>query len=81
MKVSIQVSIYPFETKNVGESVSTAIDALNKTGLKFEVNSMSTVIGPCEMDEGMNALQSLFEAVANDNKTVMNVTVSNVCGC
>lgn len=81
MKVNIQVSIYPFETECVEDSVKGAIKALEETGLNYTVNSMATIIGPCEMTEGMNAIQKLFNGVAENNKTVMTVTVSNVCGC
>jgi uncharacterized protein YqgV (UPF0045/DUF77 family) len=81
MMVSIQVSIYPIDSSDVSDSVNKAIDKLKSTGLEYKVNSMSTIIGPCELDEGVNAVKSMFNSIAKDDKTVMTMTVSNVCGC
>ena len=79
MKVSIQVSIYPLGTDKIDSCVLSAIDVLKESGLKFKTSSMSTIIS-CELAEGMETIQKLFESVASSGKAVMNVTVSNACG-
>lgn len=79
MRVMIQVAVYPIGTNDVGEKVMMAINAIKDMNLETFTTPMSTTIS-CELEEGLEALRRLYEAVANDGQAVMNVTFSNCCG-
>lgn len=79
MRVMIQVAVYPIGTNDVGEKVMNAINAIKEMNLETFTTPMSTTIS-CELEEGLEALRRLYEAVANDGQAVMNVTFSNCCG-
>lgn len=79
MKVMIQVAVYPIGTNDVGEKVMLALNSIKEMKLETFTTPMSTTIS-CELDEGLEAIRRLFESVANEGQTVMNVTFSNCCG-
>lgn len=79
MRVMIQVAVYPIGTNDVGQKVMMAINAIKDMNLETFTTPMSSTIS-CELEEGLEALRRLYEAVANDGQAVMNVTFSNCCG-
>ncbi len=80
MKVSAQLSLYPLETCEMNDAVMKGISALDDFDVTVDVGSMSTVIIG-QMPEVMSAISKLFEATAKTHKTVLNITLSNSCGC
>ncbi|MEZ4813567.1 MAG: YkoF family thiamine/hydroxymethylpyrimidine-binding protein [Caldisericia bacterium] len=80
MKVSAQLSLYPLETCEINDAVMKGSSALDNFDVIVDVGSMSTVIIG-EMNEVMLAITKLFENVAVKHKTVLNITLSNSCGC
>lgn len=79
MRVMIQVAVYPIGTNDVGQKVMMAINAIKDMNIETFTTPMSSTIS-CELEEGLEALRRLYEAVANDGQAVMNVTFSNCCG-
>lgn len=79
MRVMIQVAVYPIGTNDVGKKVMMAINAIKDMNIETFTTPMSSTIS-CELEEGLEALRRLYEAVANDGQAVMSVTFSNCCG-
>lgn len=79
MRVMIQVAVYPIGADDVGEKVMNAINAIKDMNLETFTTPMSTTLS-CELEEGLEALKRLYDAVAKDGQAVMNATFSNCCG-
>lgn len=82
--LSCQIALYPLAAKDTDKVIIEALKAIKpfeKKGLTVEVGSMSTVIkGPDKLV--WEVVQVLFNRAAGDNqKIVLNMQVSNECGC
>ncbi len=79
MRVNIQVSVYPLATEKVGEKVMAAIQVAKSAGVEMFTTPMSTQFSS-GLEEGLETLGKMYEAVAKDGQAIMTVTISNCCG-
>ncbi|MGI9861884.1 YkoF family thiamine/hydroxymethylpyrimidine-binding protein [Moorella naiadis] len=80
MMIACQLSLYPLGTAAYSSVIKEAVAVLAETGVEVEVNSMSTIIRG-EEEAVWRAVRKLFQVAAARGEVVLNVTVSNRCGC
>lgn len=78
MQVACQFSIYPLGKEDLGDVIYKSLEELKKSGIKYELGGMSTIISG-EADDVFSALKSAFEAAANEGGVVLTTTISNAC--
>jgi len=76
--ISAEISFYPLGEKDYRDIINLFIDEINKSGLKFSVNHMSTVIIGKD-DEIFDFLKITFKKFSKDYKCIMKATFSNSC--
>jgi len=82
--ISCQIALYPLATKDFEKIIVEALDTvqpLKEQGLSIEVGAMSTILrGPDEVV--WKGIRRLFDkASENGQQIVLNLQVSNECGC
>ncbi len=78
MKTSMEISLYPLKTRDIGPTITKFISILEADGCSVEPGSMSTLIVG-ENDLLFNSLRRAYEAVASENSVVVIVKISNAC--
>lgn len=81
--IACQVAIYPLAATDFDEVILEAIRSIEEykqDGLSIEVGSMSTILrGPDDLV--WKAVRQLFDMSGKNNQIVLNVQMSNECGC
>jgi uncharacterized protein YqgV (UPF0045/DUF77 family) len=75
--IQATVAVYPLQPTGY-EAVHRAIEALRQTGIRVEVQAMSTIIAGSD-EAVFEALRAAYEAAAASGPTVMTTTISNAC--
>ncbi len=75
--IGAQISIYPLKEKTVSETLSLFWEELDKRGIKYEINSFSTIVW-MEDEELFNFLKEIYNKLKN-KKIVIVTTISNAC--
>ncbi|MBN1377919.1 MAG: thiamine-binding protein [Gammaproteobacteria bacterium] len=78
MIIQVEVSVYPLETDALRETIDTFINRVSQHGLNVNKGAMSTILSG---DDSVmfTALNAAFVQIANDNKVVMVLKISNAC--
>jgi len=76
--ISVEVSFYPLGEENYKEIVNQFLEEINKSGLKFSVNHMSTIIIG-ETDKIFDFLKEAFKEFSKNKKCILKATFSNAC--
>jgi len=76
--ISVQVSLYPLNQKELKTSIDKALLTFNEYKLNMIPGSMSTLISGDE-EQVFAALQEVFHNAASDGQVVMVATFSNAC--
>jgi len=77
--ISAEISFYPLGEENYKEIINQFLEEINKSGLKFSVNHMSTIIIG-EPDDLLDFLKKTFKKFSENHKFVLKATFSNSCG-
>lgn len=84
MIIAAQIALYPLSRPDFDFIIRNAVKELEKMqseGLQIEVGAMSSVLRG-EEELVWKAIRILFAAgEKNDTPVVLNITVSNECGC
>lgn len=75
--VGAQISIYPLKEKTISETLDLFWEELEKRGIKYEVNSFSTIIW-MEEDELFKFLSEVYNKL-KEKRIVIVITLSNAC--
>ncbi len=82
--ISCQVALYPLATKEFEKVIVDALEAiqpLKEQGLTIEVGAMSTILKGTD-DIVWQGIRMLYEKSSeNGQQIVLNVQMSNECGC
>ena len=78
--ITCQVSFLPIESQNYKEDVARVLSMIEKSGLDFQTGEMSTTIrGDRDLIWAM--AKEIFEVMAPVCRFVLDLKVSNTCGC
>ena len=75
-RVSAHLSVYPLRQTEVSPGIGAALDAVEESGLGFEVGTMGTMMWG-EDQEGFKTLLRAFREASAVGKTTFVVTISN----
>ena len=78
MNIQAEVSLYPLQTQEIGEAISSFVDDLERAGLAVRKGNMSTMLSG---DGGavFAAVGEAFGRVADGGQAVLVMKVSNTC--
>jgi uncharacterized protein YqgV (UPF0045/DUF77 family) len=76
--ISAQVSLYPLGREDFIEPIDAFIEVVAKSGLDYEVHSMSTVITGDD-EEVYRVIQAAYTRAVTYGQAVMVLTVTNAC--
>jgi uncharacterized protein YqgV (UPF0045/DUF77 family) len=76
--ISAEISFYPLGEENYKEIINQFLEEINKSGLKFSVNHMSTIIIG-EPDDIFDFLKKTFKKFSENHKCILKATFSNSC--
>lgn len=75
-KISAHMSVYPLRQEEVSPGIGAALDALEKSDVRYEVGTMGTMLWG-EDKEVFQTLLAAFRKAASVGRTTMVVTISN----
>ncbi len=78
--MTCEISFIPLQAENYGAEVEKVLALIEKSGLEFHVGLMSTTI----RGAGKNVwslIMRIYEEMYPHNRFVLDLKVSNVCGC
>ncbi len=78
--ITCQVSFLPIESQNYKEDVIRVLSMIEKSGLDFQTGEMSTTIRG-ERDRVWALAKEIFEEMDPVCRFVLDLKVSNSCGC
>jgi len=76
--ISAEISFYPLGEEKYKEIINQFLEEINKSGLKFSVNHMSTIIIG-EPDDLFDFLKKTFKKFSKTHKCILKATFSNSC--
>jgi len=79
-KISCQVALYPLDIMDSSRIIEEILTNMDWTGLEVEIGSMNTKLVGDEV-EIWCSLSKLSELASQSGRFVMNITLSNYCGC
>jgi len=77
--ISVEISFYPLGEKNYKEIINNFLEEINRSGLKFSVSPMSTIITG-DSDKVFDFIKETFKKFSENHKFVLKATFSNSCG-
>ncbi|MDF9825887.1 uncharacterized protein YqgV (UPF0045/DUF77 family) [Breznakia sp. PF5-3] len=77
--ISCQISFYPLGKKAYTSDIDKVLSLIQHSELSSEITDMATVIKGTS--EEVYALLQKITTLMKDTSFVMNVTISNTCGC
>ncbi len=78
MKSSMEVSLYPLGTDDLGPSISRFISILEDRGCHVETGPMSTLV-TADSSVLFDAMKQAYESVASEGGVVVVMKISNAC--
>ncbi len=78
MKSSMEVSLYPLGTSDLGPSISRFISILEEHGCQVETGPMSTLV-TADSAVLFEAMKRAYELVASEGGVVVVMKISNAC--
>jgi len=79
--ISCQISFYPLNTTEVNDQVKKVINIIDESKLKYESNSVSTIIyGSAEKIYALLA-EITVKMDEEQSEFSMSINISNSCGC
>ncbi|MFA5517812.1 MAG: YkoF family thiamine/hydroxymethylpyrimidine-binding protein [Spirochaetota bacterium] len=78
MKSSMEVSLYPLGTNDLGTSISRFISILEEHGCHVETGSMSTLV-TADSSVLFDAMKQAYEHVSSKGGVVVVMKISNTC--
>ena len=75
-KISAHMSVYPLRQTEVSPGIGAALDALDESGVAYEVGTMGTVLWGDD-EQIFKALLDAFRRASSVGKTTLVVTISN----
>ena len=78
MNIQAEVSLYPLQTQEIGEAISSFVDDLERAGLTVRKGNMSTMLSGYG-GAVFAAVGEAFGRVADGGQAVLVMKVSNAC--
>jgi uncharacterized protein YqgV (UPF0045/DUF77 family) len=75
-KISAHMSVYPLRQEEVSPGIGAALDALDESGVEYEVGIMGTMLWG-EDERVFKTLLQAFRKASSVGKTTLVVTISN----
>jgi uncharacterized protein YqgV (UPF0045/DUF77 family) len=75
--LTCEVSLFPLETLNSDTIVNQSIEAMKKTGVKYEVGNMSTYLyseNPDQIWNGIKAIYNQAQTAGTEFSMVINLS-------
>ena len=79
-KIACQMSYLPLGTENIEEKVEKILHMLRNSGLEIKVNSFATEIKGSKA-EVFSLIEDIFETAETESQFVLDLKLSNICGC
>jgi uncharacterized protein YqgV (UPF0045/DUF77 family) len=79
-KIACQISYLPLGTENIEEKVEKILHIIRNSGLEFKVNSFATEIKGSKA-EVFSLIEDIFETAETESQFVLDLKLSNICGC
>lgn len=78
--ISCQISFSPIESADYVSEIKLVIDIIDKSGLENTVGIMSTTIRGAKA-RIFRLLEKIFDTMENRCSFIMDIKLSNLCGC
>ena len=79
-KIACQTSYIPLGTENIEEKVEKVLYMLRNSGLEFKVSSFATEIKGSKA-RMFSLIEDIFEIAETEGQFVLELKLSNICGC
>ena len=79
-KIACQMSYLPLGTKNIENKVEKILHILTNSGLEFKVSSFATEIKGSKA-RVFSLIEDIFEIAEAEGQFVLELKLSNICGC
>ena len=78
--IACQISYLPLKTDRVGEKVEKILSVLGLSGLEYSTGVFATEIkGP--KAQIFSLISDIFEVAETEGQFVLEIKLSNICGC
>ena len=78
--VACQLSYLPLRIDNIEEKVEEILNVIKNSGLEFKVGSFATEIKGSKASL-FSLIKDIFEVAEAEGQFMMELKLSNVCGC
>ena len=78
--IACQMSYLPLRTENIEEKVEKILYILKNSGLEFKTGSFATEIKGTKA-RVFSAIKDIFEVAETEGQFVLELKLSNICGC
>ncbi len=78
--IACQISYVPVITDRVNEKVEKILSLIRKSGLEYSTGIFATEIRGQKTDL-FSLVQDIFDAAEAEGQFILEVKLSNVCGC
>ena len=79
-KIACQMSYLPLGTKNIENKVEKILHIIRNSGLEFKVSSFATEIKGSKA-RMFSLIEDIFEIAETKGQFVLELKLSNICGC
>ena len=79
-KIACQTSYIPLGTENLEEKVEKILHIIRNSGLEFKVSSFATEITGSKA-KVFSLIKDIFEIAETEGQFVLELKLSNICGC
>ena len=79
-KIACQMSYLPLGTENIEEKVEKILYILRNSGLEFKIGSFATEIKGSKA-RVFSLIKDIFEIAETEGQFVLELKLSNICGC
>ena len=78
--IACQISYLPLRTDRIGEEVGKILSVIRNSGFECSIGVFATEIkGPKK--QVFSLIQDIFEVAETEGQFVLDVKLSNICGC
>ena len=78
--IACQISYLPLRTDRVGEEVEKILSVIRNSGLECSIGVFATEIKGSKT-QVFSLIQDIFEVAETEGQFVLDVKLSNICGC
>lgn len=77
---SCQISFIPIQSESYIADINIVLDMIIASGLEYSIGEMSTVMKGSKL-EILNLISNIYDLMAHKCSFVIDIRLSNTCGC